>query len=139
MKRSPFLLLLLVVPLFLCQPAHAFAAGPTEQDLLPLIQDLAKNSPGSAHPFGPQLPPSFHRNAFKVKVIEIQKEKTAAVQKFQTDVKEWDKVWPVRVYVFVSYNDPSKGDTTVDGEFTCYAHQSRDGGWLVSSTAPFFK
>jgi hypothetical protein len=139
MKRLPFSLALLVVILLCGHALPAFAADPTEKELLPLIEALVDAGPKAAHPFGPQFPPGLHRNYVKVKIVKIQPVETADAQKFLHEVHEWEKIWPVSVYILVSYDDPSKGATVIDGEYTCYARRGEGDKWVVGSVRPIFK
>lgn len=139
MKHTFFSLSLLIVALIFSQGPTAFAADPAGKELLPLVEELVKSSPTAAHPFGPQFPPGLHRNYFKVKIVQVQNAETAGVQPFLKELREGTKVWPVRVYVLVSYEDPSKGATVLDGEFSCYARRGENDQWMVGSVRPVFK
>lgn len=139
MKHALSSLSLLIVAFLFCHAPAASAADPTEKELRPLIDDLVKSGPTSAHPFGPQFRPGLHRNYYKVKIIQIQDVETAGAQPFLKEVRENTKVWPVRVYVLISYDDPSKGATVLDGEFTCYARRGENDKWMVGSVLPVFK
>jgi hypothetical protein len=138
MPRLPLVLALLVVAWVCASARPALAADPTEPELLPLIQALADASPQAAHPFGPQFPPGLHRNYVKVKIVKINAAETADTQKFLPEVHVGQQIWPVSVDVVVSYDDPSKGETVLNGEFTCYARREGDQ-WVVGSVRPMFK
>jgi hypothetical protein len=132
---------LLAVVLLLLGTVSAEAKDPTENELVPLIKQLIDAPFGLDGTFGPQVLPGLHRNFVKVKVLEIKDAETtdASAKNTLRGIPEGRKVWPVRSYIIVSFNDPSNKETLKEEEATCYVHLGDDGKWVVSAFRPTFK
>ena len=133
-KFLPILLLLLGA-------VGAGAQNPTEKELVPLILKLIDAPLGLDGSFGPQVLPGLHRNYVKAKVLQINDAETtdASVSNTMHGIPEGQKVWPVRAYIIVSFNDTANAESLRDEEATCYAHRGNDGKWVLSPKRPSFK